>query len=272
MDMIKHHYPTLFPKGTDEHEIVSDLALRTFEFCEFLVKVLNLTQLGSHFPHGGNVPRLLPFIAGLGLKDEAKILLNEVQDILYSPAARRGCLLWIWRSLFSVVYPDVSKVMMERKIANIEGTGAEYVTACDAGCLMNIGGGLKKINSRVNPGTLLIFSLRPDRRLNTDKPVFIDFKTYSENVPLNIPSAVQLATDRFIKNRARRVEELPQWEQLRQTASDIRSQTLTNLDEWLEIFERNFTAQGGQVHWAENDSRHRRLCSKLPVRTMRSLP
>ncbi len=24
------------------------------------------------------------------------------------------------------------------------------------------------------------------------------------------------------------------------------------MDEWLEIFERNFTAQGGQVHWAEN--------------------
>ncbi len=67
VDMIRHHYPTLFPKGTDEHEIVSDLASRTFEFCEFLVKVLNLTQLGSHFPHAVTYHASCHLSRGLGL-------------------------------------------------------------------------------------------------------------------------------------------------------------------------------------------------------------
>ncbi len=45
---------------------------------------------------------------------------------------------------FSVIYPEVSRAMMENKIRNIEASGAETVVACDAGCLMNIAGGLKK--------------------------------------------------------------------------------------------------------------------------------
>jgi len=39
--------------------------------------------------------------------------------------------------------------MMNRKIQNIQSSGADIVTACDAGCLMNIGGGLKKANLNI---------------------------------------------------------------------------------------------------------------------------
>jgi L-lactate dehydrogenase complex protein LldE len=39
--------------------------------------------------------------------------------------------------------------MMEAKAENIEASGAEVVVAGDAGCLMNIGGGLRKVNSPV---------------------------------------------------------------------------------------------------------------------------
>jgi L-lactate dehydrogenase complex protein LldE len=45
--------------------------------------------------------------------------------------------------VFSVIYPEVSRAMMEAKVANILASGAEAVIACDAGCLMNIGGGLR---------------------------------------------------------------------------------------------------------------------------------
>jgi L-lactate dehydrogenase complex protein LldE len=39
--------------------------------------------------------------------------------------------------------------MMEAKVNNIMATGAEAVVACDAGCLMNIGGGLRKAGSAI---------------------------------------------------------------------------------------------------------------------------
>jgi L-lactate dehydrogenase complex protein LldE len=51
--------------------------------------------------------------------------------------------------IFSVVYPEVSRAMMTHKVDNILSSGAEVVVAGDAGCLMNIGGGLHKAGSPV---------------------------------------------------------------------------------------------------------------------------
>ena len=39
--------------------------------------------------------------------------------------------------------------MMDAKVRNIEASGADTIVACDAGCLMNIGGGLRKVNSPI---------------------------------------------------------------------------------------------------------------------------
>jgi L-lactate dehydrogenase complex protein LldF len=50
------------------------------------------------------------------------------------------------------------------------------------------------------------------------------------------------------------VAELPEWEQLRETAARIKDQALATLDDQLERLEQSVTAAGGQVHWAR---RHR---------------
>ena len=81
-------------------------------------------------------------------------------------------------------------------------------------------------------------------------PTYIDFEGYSKHVPESIPNAVQQATDRFINGRATRVAELPQWEELRQIASDIRQHTIEHLDGYLSQLETAVEAAGGHVHWA----------------------
>ena len=85
------------------------------------------------------------------------------------------------------------------------------------------------------------------------KPIYVDFAGYTENVPASIPAAVQLATSRLAGGRAARVAELPEWEDLRQIASDIRSHTVEHIDAYLTKFEQNFTAAGGQIHFAATD-------------------
>ena len=57
-------------------------------------------------------------------------------------------------------------------------------------------------------------------------PTYIGFEEYSEHVPGTIPIAVQQATDRFLKERAARVAELPQWEELRQIGFEGRAASL----------------------------------------------
>jgi len=63
---------------------------------------------------------------------------------------------------------------------------------------------------------------------------------------------VHHATDVIRAKRALRVEETPDWEQLRQTASDIKAHTLAHLDHYLIQFEENCVRAGGMVHWARD--------------------
>jgi len=93
----------------------------------------------------------------------------------------------------------------------------------------------------------------------SETPSYIEFAEYSEHVPTNIPAAVQQATARFLGNRQLRIGEMPQWEELRQAASDIRLHTLLNLDSYLEKLEQQVTQAGGTVHWAEDAEAARQI-------------
>jgi L-lactate dehydrogenase complex protein LldE len=50
---------------------------------------------------------------------------------------------------FSVRLPEVSTAILDRKLAGIEASGASCVVACDAGCLLQIGGALQRRGSTV---------------------------------------------------------------------------------------------------------------------------
>lgn len=54
------------------------------------------------------------------------------------------------------------------------------------------------------------------------------------------------------EKRDRMAHSVPEWESLRETASAIKRHTLSRLGHYLELFERNATANGIEVHWAED--------------------
>src|SRR5579862_8043556 len=56
----------------------------------------------------------------------------------------------------------------------------------------------------------------------------------------------------FVARRRRAVERLPEWEALREAARTIKDHTLACLDEYLERYEQQVVASGGQVHWARD--------------------
>ena len=61
------------------------------------------------------------------------------------------------------------------------------------------------------------------------------------------------------EKRDRESHGIAEWEQLRDLASAIKEHALTRLDEYLEEFERNATANGVAVHWARNADEHNRI-------------
>ncbi|OGA22964.1 MAG: iron-sulfur cluster-binding protein, partial [Betaproteobacteria bacterium RIFCSPLOWO2_02_FULL_67_26] len=67
----------------------------------------------------------------------------------------------------------------------------------------------------------------------------------------NLQSALKRLEGNFVRGRAERVAELGNYEEIRTAAAAIRDRVLANLDVYLETFERNATARGAVVHWAE---------------------
>ncbi|WP_439816387.1 LutB/LldF family L-lactate oxidation iron-sulfur protein [Zavarzinia sp. CC-PAN008] len=55
----------------------------------------------------------------------------------------------------------------------------------------------------------------------------------------------------FGTNRRRALEALPEFEDLKAAAQALKNHTLAHLDTYLEQFETNVLARGGQVHWCE---------------------
>ena len=68
------------------------------------------------------------------------------------------------------------------------------------------------------------------------------------------------------KKRDREAYAIPEWEQLRQLASDIKEHTLTHLADYLEEFERNAVKNGVKVHWARDAAEHNQIVYEILAR------
>jgi L-lactate dehydrogenase complex protein LldF len=56
---------------------------------------------------------------------------------------------------------------------------------------------------------------------------------------------------------------VPEWEELRGLASQIKAHALSRLADYLELFEKNAVAAGAQVHWARDADEHNRIVHGL---------
>ena len=148
VDMVRHHFPELFSPGSPEHRRATEVGARTFEFTQFLVNQLKVTDLGARFPSKVTYHASCHLLRGLGAREEPKALLRGVEGLQLIPLPGEETCCG-FGGVFSVIYPEVSGSMMEAKAHAINSTGADVVVACDAGCLMNIAGGLRKAGSPV---------------------------------------------------------------------------------------------------------------------------
>ena len=63
---------------------------------------------------------------------------------------------------------------------------------------------------------------------------------------INLQAALKKLQGNFVKGRADRVAELPNFPEIRDAAAEIRDRAVRNLDHYLEEFERN--AKIGRAH------------------------
>jgi L-lactate dehydrogenase complex protein LldE len=97
VSMVKHHYPSLFKPGTSEHNLAVDIASRMFEFTEYLVRVLRVTDIGAVYPHKVTYHASCHYLREMGLKTEAKSFSTRPR-FEFSTESRRNLLASAARS------------------------------------------------------------------------------------------------------------------------------------------------------------------------------
>ncbi len=145
--MIRHFYPELFADNPRLHATALDLANRTYEFSEYLVDVLGVTDVGAHFEAKLTIHDACHGLRGLGIKAQPRALLGYVADaeIIELEDAERCC---GFGGLFAIKLGHISEAMLADKTANIMASGADYAVTCDASCMTQINGGLSRQGTR----------------------------------------------------------------------------------------------------------------------------
>ncbi|ASJ53912.1 Fe-S oxidoreductase [Brevibacillus formosus] len=139
--MIHHHYPTLFKEDPKYLAMAHDLIGKSYEFSQFLVHVLGVTDIGALFPHRVTYHPSCHGSRLLGVKDEPHILLSQVKGLEFVPLpfAEDCC---GFGGTFAIKVSDISGAMVTEKAEHVLETKAEVLVGLDMGCLTNISGRL----------------------------------------------------------------------------------------------------------------------------------
>ena len=145
--MVKAEYPGLLARDP-RHQAALDLASRTRELSQFLVEVLGVETIESSFTGKVTYHDSCHLLRGLGESRCPRALLRGVKgvELIELPGADECC---GFGGAFSIRLPEVSAAILGKKLDHVEQSGADCVVACDAGCLMQMGGGLSRRRSRV---------------------------------------------------------------------------------------------------------------------------
>jgi L-lactate dehydrogenase complex protein LldE len=145
--MVKHEYPGLMKdpalRGQSER-----LAARTRELSQFLVAVVGRARFTSAVAGRVTYHDSCHLLRGLHESRTPREILERLDGAAFVELGGADECCGFGGS-FAVRLPEVSAAVLERKLASVEASGAECVVACDAGCLMQMSGGLRRRGSRV---------------------------------------------------------------------------------------------------------------------------
>ncbi|TDC44709.1 (Fe-S)-binding protein [Actinomadura sp. KC345] len=139
--MIRDWHPKLAPRA-------SGVASRVYELSEFLVDVLDVTDVGAYFPHRVTYHPTCHSLRMLHVGDRPLRLLREVRgiDLADLPDAAECC---GFGGTFALKNAEVSAAMCADKVTAVRETRAEALCAADNSCLMHIGGALTRTRAAV---------------------------------------------------------------------------------------------------------------------------
>ncbi len=156
--MVREHNLHLFHESARDLARAKALAAKTFEFAEFLSKVVGEKKLAEALSEPRTAPTPTPTPTptpatfhpschqrSLGPSSTPSILaLIPGIDLRPLAHAEQCC---GFGGAFAVKHPEISGPMVEEKVQDIAATGAQTLICNDAGCAMNIDGACQRMKT-----------------------------------------------------------------------------------------------------------------------------
>jgi L-lactate dehydrogenase complex protein LldE len=135
--MLKAFYQELFA-GTPHAAAAKELSAKCYEFSDFLVTRLGVTDLGARFPAKVTFHDGCHGLRELKIQQQPRQLLARVRDLELVEMKEEVCCGF--GGTFAAKFPMISTAMGEVKCDLAAETGAEYIVSNDSSCLMHIQG------------------------------------------------------------------------------------------------------------------------------------
>lgn len=144
---LKHNYLELFEGDTVWLPRAKALSERVYEFTEYLVDKLNITNLDAKWDGLLTYHPSCHTLRGMNIDKQPRALLQNVKGatLVELPNAQECC---GFGGIMSVEHPELSAEWLKRKISNLESSNSPTLVVTDAGCLMHIAGGLNRQNKK----------------------------------------------------------------------------------------------------------------------------
>lgn len=147
--MIRDYYPEIFEHDVKQHDRARAFASRTYEFVEFLLRVLKVDLREHGVQWEGNVTyHYSCHLRGLGMTDEAVRVMQQIDGLEYVPLDKADQCCG-FGGTFAIKYPQISGAMVADKVQCIRDTAAPVVVSNDSGCTMNIAGACRRLGADV---------------------------------------------------------------------------------------------------------------------------
>lgn len=143
--MVKVFYQELFKNSPELLNKAKRLSDKTYEFSDFLVNVLDTTDVGAEYNGIVTYHDSCHMLRELRVKDAPRELINSVKGVRFKEMEFHDACCG-FGGTFSIKFPHVSVSMLDEKIESIVKIEADMLISADMGCLMNIQGALSRRN------------------------------------------------------------------------------------------------------------------------------
>ena len=135
---IRNSYGKMFDNSSD-HLRCNQVTANTFEFTEFLTKVLKVENVGAELNARVTYHDACGALRECGIREAPRTLLENVKGLTLLDMKESETCCGFGGS-FAVKYEPISIGMAQSKVKNAIETGAKYMVSTDVSCLMHLQG------------------------------------------------------------------------------------------------------------------------------------